>query len=191
MLFQTIVYLCAKFHPYLFSNNLDRFIVPKKTRGTGKTSTAKPGATTRALFYFEGVDYDLMPENLHEKNNDCHAHYLWCIQDHTLLNTICAYNFNTGYLETYYSQCEVEVQNCRWRKRNKYSFKGDHMFQGKSINFLGLHELYYNGEGFKCMQYARMGGDPVENYFRMGARRRKLNQKEHHVIDSLPHNVLI
>ncbi|XP_063834790.1 uncharacterized protein LOC135083958 [Ostrinia nubilalis] len=131
------------------------------------TSTGPPDYTTREMFVFEGVDYDMLPEGyIKEKNNDCNALHFRCIENTILMNHVCGWNYHTYYFEEYSGPCEIELRNCFHRLKNNFPIKGNNMRN---------NYIYYNGEGRNCVHYARMGGNMLENYF--GAGRRSIFKK--------------
>ncbi|XP_028037418.1 uncharacterized protein LOC114248400 [Bombyx mandarina] len=113
------------------------------------TTTVAPDIIETTLFnryVFEGVDYDVLPQNLRDLYNDCYGQNIRCVRHRTDHYPVCGYNLKSGYYDDYYGPCEIELQNCYYRVKKGYGIYGTD-YKNDII--------FYNGEGYNCIYYLR------------------------------------
>ncbi|RVE49618.1 hypothetical protein evm_005750 [Chilo suppressalis] len=128
----------------------------------------------------EGVDYDLMPPEMYERNHDCRANYHVCIRYSSIISPVCGYDWYSGYFDDYHTPCEIDLLNCHYKLTRGWGQYGIHYMN---------NYIYYNGEGHTCEYYVRMGGNMMDAYFGENARRNAEFNQYYQTIRNLPYRV--
>ncbi|XP_046972860.1 uncharacterized protein LOC124539610 [Vanessa cardui] len=102
----------------------------------------------KPVHVFEGIDYDLLPDELRNEYHDCYSEQYKCIRSRSQHTPVCGFDSRDRYFKEYFSQCELDLHNCL-----SMTERGLPMY-GKGMKD---RLIFFMGEGYRCEIIGRSG----------------------------------